>query len=366
MVKQLHMCTLSSRAFYNDIFGQYAKFITEYFGYGMVLPMNTGAEAVETALKVARKWGYEKKGIAEDEAIIVSVAGNFHGRTISIIGMSVDEDCRTNFGPFTPGLGPTCPHSKQTLQYNDLEGAKKVFEAHGDKMAGFLVEPIQGEAGIKVPDEDYLPGIYELCQKHNVLFICDEIQTGLCRTGKMLCIEHSNVRPDLIILGKALSGGMYPVSAVLGDEEVMGVIKPGQHGSTYGGNPLGCAVAMEALQILKDDNMAEKAEKMGEQFRASLRELELDFIADVRGKGLLNAIEIDEDKFNHTAWDICLLLKDRGLLAKPTHQNIIRFAPPLVITEEEIDDCISIIKGVLTDIVDMKPEDIPGHEEDGH
>ena len=320
----------------------------------MILPMNTGAEGVETALKLARKWGYQKKGIPEDKAIILACANNFHGRTLGVISMSTDPDCRREFGPFLPLVGSVCPGTGATIRHGSLEDLENALEAHGMNVAGFLVEPIQGEAGIIVPPEGYLKGAYELCRKHNVLLIADEIQTGLGRTGKMLCIDHDGVKADILILGKALSGGLYPVSAVLADKEVMLCIKPGEHGSTYGGNPLGCAVAMAALKVLKDEGMIENADKLGNKFRESLKNLNSPIVSCVRGRGLLNAIVIDESKLtaiNATAWDICLLMKKKGLLAKPTHQNIIRLAPPLCITENELDECIKIISESLQEIV---------------
>jgi ornithine--oxo-acid transaminase len=320
----------------------------------MILPMNTGAEGVETALKLARKWGYLKKGIPEDKAIILACANNFHGRTLGVISMSTDPDCRREFGPFLPLVGSVCPVTGATIRHGSLEDLEKALEAHGPNVAGFLVEPIQGEAGIIVPPEGYLKGAHELCRKHNVLLIADEIQTGLGRTGKMLCIDHDGVKADILILGKALSGGLYPVSAVLADKEIMLCIKPGEHGSTYGGNPLGCAVAMAALKVLIDEGMINNAEKLGKKFRESLTNLNSPIVSCVRGRGLLNAIVIDESKLianNATAWDICLLMKTKGLLAKPTHQNIIRLAPPLCINESELDECIKIISESLQEIV---------------
>lgn len=354
--KKLH---LSSRAFYNDVFGQYAKFITDFFKYDMVLPMNTGAEAVETAVKLARKWGYLKKGIPEGKAIVFSCEGNFHGRTLGVISMSTDPDCRRDFGPFVPSVGSVCPSTQKQIRYNSAEDLEAALEAHGTNVAAFLVEPIQGEAGIFVPDEGYLRKCYDLCKKHNVLFIADEVQTGLARTGKMLAIEHENVRPDIVILGKALSGGIYPVSAVLADKDIMLCIKPGEHGSTYGGNPLGSAVAIAALQVLKEENLAEKAQKLGEQFRQGIRSIKSPLIQLVRGRGLLNAVVIDESKSDKTAWHICLLLKKNGLLAKPTHQNIIRLAPPLCITEQELKNAVDIFAKTLEEALTIKVSDIP-------
>ncbi|KAI9184381.1 ornithine aminotransferase [Blastocladiella emersonii ATCC 22665] len=361
LVDQAGKLALSSRAFYNDVFGQYAKFVTEYFGYEMVLPMNTGAEAVETAIKLARKWGYMKKGIPHNQAIVLTAAGNFHGRTMGIISMSTDPDARGGFGPYLPNVGPICP-SGAVIEYGNLESMRRAIELHGKNMAAVLLEPIQGEAGIVVPPPEYLPGVAELCKKHNILLIIDEIQTGLGRTGKMLAHQWDNIKPDIVILGKALSGGMYPVSAVLSSKDVMLCIKPGEHGSTYGGNPLGSAVAIAALKVLKEDNLVENAQVMGERFRTKLAAIDSPLIELVRGRGLLNALVINEAASDKTAWHICLLLKERGLLCKPTHQNIIRLAPPLTITAEQVDECIDIIAGVLRDIVSMKIEDIPGIE----
>jgi len=357
LTEQANKLCLSSRAFYNDVFGQYAKYVTEYFGFDMVLPMNTGAEGVETALKLARKWGYLKKGIPQDKAMIFSCTNNFHGRTIAIVSMSTDPDSTTDFGPFVPSIGCVCPVSKKKLNYNSLEDLEAALEAHGPNVAAFLVEPIQGEAGIFVPDEGYLTKAYELCKKHNVLFIADEIQTGLARTGKLLAIDHEDIKPDILILGKALSGGIYPVSAVLANKDVMLCIQPGEHGSTYGGNPLGCAVAMAALQVIRDENLVEKADKLGKLFRQALLDIKSPLISIVRGKGLLNAIVIDESKFDKSAWQICLLMKHYGILAKPTHRNIIRLAPPLCITEEELMKGVDIIKRVLEEIPSMDSQD---------
>ncbi|KAJ3034376.1 ornithine aminotransferase [Rhizophlyctis rosea] len=353
LTDQAQRLTLSSRAFYNDVFGRYAKYVTEYFGFDMVLPMNTGAEAVETAIKLARKWGYMKKKIPANKAMIISCKGNFHGRTIGVISMSTDPDSTGGFGPFVP-MG-------RTIEYNDIPALERALEEVGELVAGFLVEPIQGEAGIYVPDEGYLSKAYELCKKHNVLFIADEIQTGLARTGRLLAVDHENVKPDILILGKALSGGVYPVSAVLSSRDVMLCIRPGEHGSTFGGNPLGCAVAMAALEVLKEERLAEKADALGKTFRKAIEDLQSPLISIVRGKGLLNAIVINETG-GKTAWHICLLLKVRGLLAKPTHQNIIRLAPPLCITEEELMHGVEIIKGVLEEIKTIRVEDIPGVE----
>ncbi|KAG2195580.1 ornithine-oxo-acid transaminase [Mucor mucedo] len=354
---QAQKLTLSSRAFYNDVYGQYTKYMHDFFGYDMVLPMNTGAEAVETAIKLARRWGYDKKGIPENEAIVLGCENNFHGRTVGIISMSSDPESFVGFGPYLPLVGPVVGNT--TIRYNHIEDLEAVLEKVGKNVAGFLVEPIQGEAGIVVPDEGYLKKCYELCKKHNVLFIADEIQTGLGRTGKMLCVDHDDVRPDVVLLGKALSGGVYPVSAVLADKEIMLTIKPGSHGSTYGGNPIGAAVAMAALQVLKDEKLVENAQVLGEKFRKALIDLNSPLIKTVRGRGLLNAIVIDESKSERSAWELCLLLKSRGLLAKPTHVNIIRLAPPLCITEEELMDGVEIIRSALEDIVTMSASDIP-------
>ncbi|MGL5236084.1 MAG: ornithine--oxo-acid transaminase [Empedobacter falsenii] len=335
---QAEKLTLTSRAFYNAELGKYEKFITELFGFDKVLPMNTGAEAVETALKIARKWGYEKKGIPTGEAIIVVCKDNFHGRTTTIISFSNDEDARKNFNPYTSGF--------EAVEYNDVEALKQILEEKADKICGFLVEPIQGEAGVNVPSEGYLKACEELCKQHNVLFIADEIQTGIARTGKMLAIDHENIDADVLILGKAVSGGAYPVSAVLANDEIMNVIKPGQHGSTYGGNPLAAAVATEALQVVLDEKLAENSEKLGQIFRAEITKMAEEFplFKSVRGKGLLNAILINDTPESETAWNFCVAMKDNGLLAKPTHGNIIRFAPPLVMNEEQLHECLAIIR----------------------
>lgn len=339
--EQAEQLTLTSRAFYNDKLGVYEKFVTEYFGYDMLLPMNTGAEGVETAIKICRKWGYEKKGIPTNEGKIIVCGQNFHGRTITIISFSSDPDARGNFGPYTPGF--------ISIPYNDLEALAKVLAEHGETVAGFLVEPIQGEAGVFVPDDGFLKKANELCQEHNVLFIGDEIQTGIARTGELLACDYEDVRPDILILGKALSGGVYPVSAILADKHIMEVIKPGQHGSTFGGNPLACAVAMEALNVVKDEGLAENAKRLGELFRYRMNDLvkSSDIVSLVRGKGLLNAIVINDTPDSSTAWDICVAMAKKGLLAKPTHGNIIRFAPPLVMTEEQLMECCEIIEEVI-------------------
>ncbi|KAL2912603.1 ornithine aminotransferase [Polyrhizophydium stewartii] len=366
LTDQASRLALSSRAFYNDVFGVYAKYITDYFGFDMVLPMNTGAEGVETAVKLARKWGYMRKGIPNNQAIVLSCANNFHGRTISIISMSTDPDATTNFGPFVPNIGCVCPATGRRIEYNNADALEAALKAHGDKVAAFLVEPIQGEAGIFVPDEGYLKRCYDLCKKYNVLFIADEIQTGLARTGRMLAVDHEGIKPDILILGKALSGGVYPVSAVLANKDVMLCIRPGEHGSTYGGNPLGCAVAVAALEVLKEERLAEKADALGAKFRAALEALDSPLISIVRGRGLLNAIVIDESQSDKTAWHICLMLKHYGLLAKPTHRNIIRLAPPLCITEEQLMHGVSIISRVLKEIPSMNVHDIPGLEGEEH
>lgn len=339
ITKQAQQLTLTSRAFYNDKLGVYEEKITKLFGFDKVLPMNSGAEAVETALKLTRKWAYEVKKIQEQEAIIVVCENNFHGRTTTIISFSNDQEARKNYGPYTEGF--------VRIPYNNIEALKDVLT--NKNVAGFLVEPIQGEAGVYVPDSGYLSAAFELCKQNNVLFIADEVQTGIARTGKMLAVDHENIKPDVLILGKALSGGMYPVSAVLANDEVMNVIKPGQHGSTFGGNPLAAAVAMAALDIVLDEKLAENAEKLGGLFRQKLSDyIQTSNICTlVRGKGLLNAILINDTEDSDTAWNICLRLRDNGLLAKPTHGNIIRFAPPLVMNEEQLLDCVRIITETL-------------------
>lgn len=341
MISQAQTLTLTSRAFYNDQLGRYEEFVTKYFGFDKVLPMNTGAEAVETAIKLCRKWAYEKKGIAEHEAKIIVCENNFHGRTTTIISFSNDENARKNFGPYTAGF--------IKIPYDDVEALENVLKSEKN-IAGFLVEPIQGEAGVYVPAEGYLAKTKQLCADHNVLFIADEVQTGIARTGKLLAVHHENVQPDILILGKALSGGAYPVSAVLANDSIMNVIKPGQHGSTFGGNPVAAAVAIAALEVVKDENLADNAEAMGILFREKLNEYiaKSNIATLVRGKGLLNAIVINDDEDSSTAWDICMSLKENGLLAKPTHGNIIRFAPPLVMNEEQLLDCVSIITKTLS------------------
>ncbi|MFH6934947.1 ornithine--oxo-acid transaminase [Flavobacterium sp. FlaQc-30] len=342
MVDQAQKLTLTSRAFYNDKLGNYEEFVTKYFGFDKVLPMNTGAEAVETALKVCRKWAYEVKGIPENQAQIIVCENNFHGRTTTIISFSNDESARKNFGPFTDGF--------IKIEYDNLEALEKALES-SKTIAGFLVEPIQGEAGVYVPSEGYLAKAKALCEKHNVLFIADEVQTGIARTGKLLAVHHENVQPDILILGKAISGGVYPVSAVLCNDEIMNVIKPGQHGSTFGGNPVAAAVAIAALEVVKEENLAENAERLGIILRKGLNEIaeRNDLITLVRGKGLLNAIVINCDEDSDLAWQICLKFRDNGLLAKPTHGNKIRLAPPLVMTETQIQECLVIIEKSLNE-----------------
>ncbi len=348
--EQAEKLTLTSRAFYNDRLGAYEKFVAEFFGYEKVLPMNTGAEAVETAIKLARKWGYEKKGIPENQAKIIVCQNNFHGRTITIISASNDSAATENFGPFTPGI--------VSIPYNDI---KALREAMGPEVAAFLVEPIQGEAGVFVPDEGFLKEAREVCRAHNVLFMADEVQTGIARTGRLLascgncscpdrlCSGTPEVKPDVLILGKALSGGVLPVSAVLANAEIMDVIRPGNHGSTFGGNPLACAVAVAALEVVRDENLAERADRLGKIFREKMAGIieETDLVSLVRGRGLLNAILVNDSEDSSTAWEICLALKENGLLAKPTHGNIIRFAPPLVMTEEQLAECLAIIRKTL-------------------
>lgn len=337
LLEQAGRMTLSSRAFHNDAFGEYAEFVTKYFGYDKVLPMNTGAEAVETAIKLCRKWAYVKKGIAENEAKIVFCENNFHGRTTTIISASTDPDARVGFGPFTGGI--------IIVPYNDTAALAEALKTPG--VAGFIVEPIQGEAGVVVPDEGYIAKCFELCKAANVLFIADEVQTGIGRTGRMLACDHEGVRPDVLILGKALSGGTMPVSAVLADDEVMLCIKPGEHGSTYGGNPLACRVAIASLEVIRDEKLAENAARLGEVFMAELKKIKSDMIRLVRGKGLFCAV-VTKPVNGKDAWDLCLALKDNGLLCKPTHGDIIRFAPPLVITEEELMEAIEIIKKTIS------------------
>jgi ornithine--oxo-acid transaminase len=343
--RQASRLTLTSRAFHNDVLGPYEKFITEYFGYDRVLPMNTGVEGGETAVKLCRKWAYEVKGVPVNQAKIIFVTGNFWGRTLAAISSSTDPSNTKGFGPYMPGY--------HIIPYNDIPVLEEALQA--PNVAGFMVEPIQGEAGVVVPDKGYLKKAYDLCRAHNVLFIADEIQTGIARTGKLLACDHEGFRPDILILGKALSGGIMPVSAVLSSDEIMLTIRPGQHGSTFGGNPLGCAVAMEALQVVEDENLAGNAEILGRQFRQRMQENlveKSELVCLVRGKGLLNAIVINDTPESNTAWDICLSLADDGLLAKPTHGNIIRFAPPLVMTEEQLHACCDIIERTILSFED--------------
>lgn len=336
MIEQSKKLTLTSRAFYNSVLGEYEEYIAKYFGYDKVLPMNTGAEGDETALKLCRRWAYDKKGIPENEAKIIVCEGNFHGRTITIISMSTDPDSYKGFGPYTPGF--------IKIPYNDIPALEKALE--DPNIAGFLVEPIQGEAGVYVPEDGYLKKAYELCREKDVLFIADEVQTGIARTGKLLASDHEGVRPDILILGKAISGGVYPVSAVLADDEIMLTIKPGEHGSTFGGNPVAAKVAIAALEFVKEEKLAENAEKLGVVFREEMERIDSPMVELVRGKGLLNAVVI-RPKDGKTAWDVCVALKENGLLAKPTHEHIIRFAPPLIINEEELREAIGIIKKTI-------------------
>lgn len=336
MTEQASVLTLTSRAFYSNLLGQFEEKITKLFGFDKVLAMNSGAEGVETAIKIARKWGYEKKGIPSNKAKIVVCGQNFHGRTTTIISFSDDEVAKGNFGPYTPGF--------ESVEYNNITSLEKAFE-NPDHIAAFMLEPIQGEAGVFVPVDEFVHRAKELCEENNVLFIADEIQTGIARTGKLLAIHHLGIKPDMLILGKALSGGFYPVSAVLANDDVMNVIQPGQHGSTFGGNPMACRIAMEALDIVHDENLAENADRLGKIFREKMAEfIETSNVAvKVRGRGLLNAVVVNDTEEGSLAWNICMKLRDNGLLAKPTHGNIIRFAPPLVMTEEQILDCVSII-----------------------
>ena len=339
MTEQARKLALTSRAFYNDVLGEWEEFVTKYFGYDKVLPMNTGAEADETALKLCRKWAYMKKGIPEGQAKIIVCNGNFHGRTITIVSLSNDPDSYEGYGPFTPGF--------IKIPYNDIPALEK--ELQDPNVAGFLVEPIQGEAGVFVPDAGYLKKAFDLCKAHNVLFMADEVQTGIARTGKLLACDHEGVRPDVLILGKALGGGVMPVSCVLADDEVMLCIRPGEHGSTFGGNPIAAKVSIAALEVVRDEELAENAEKLGIVFRDRLSAIHSDRIEEVRGKGLLNAVVI-KPKNGKTAWDVCLKLRDRGLLAKPTHEHIIRFAPPLVIHKVELMEAIGIIENTFAEL----------------
>lgn len=341
LTEQAHKLSLTSRAFYNSNLGEYEKKITSLFGFDKVLPMNSGAEAVETAIKLARKWSYEVKGIKDGYAKIIVCENNFHGRTTTIVSFSNDKDAHNNYGPFTPGF--------LRIPYNDIEALAKVLEDEAEHIAAFLVEPIQGEAGVYVPDEGYLKNASELCKKRNVLFVADEVQTGIARTGKLIACHHENVQPDILILGKALSGGMYPVSAVLANDNIMQVIHPGQHGSTFGGNPLACAVAVAALDVVEEEQLSERAEELGKFFRAEIQKIiaKTDLIYHVRGKGLLNAILVNDTPESPTAWNLCMQFAENGLLAKPTHGNIIRLAPPLVITKEQLLECVAIIEKVI-------------------
>lgn len=341
LIAQAKTLTLTSRAFFNNKLGEYEKFITEFFGYEMVLPMNTGAEAVETAMKLSRKWGYEKKGIHANEAILVFAEQNFHGRTIAVISASTDPLSYKNFGPYLPGI--------ERIPYNDTAALQKILQDKGDKIAAFIVEPIQGEAGVFVPDEGYLKKSFDLCHQHNVLFVADEVQTGIARTGRLLACDWEEIHPDIVILGKAISGGVLPVSAVLSSREIMMVIKPGEHGSTFGGFPLACSVAKAALEVIRDENLIEKAAELGQFFRAELAKIDSPLITKIRGKGLLNAIVIKPTK-GVEAWDICVKMKQNGLLAKPTHQHIIRFAPPLVISRQELIESLAIIKKSILEL----------------
>ena len=340
LTSQAQKLTLTSRAFYNNLLGEYAEFITQYFGYDRVLPMNTGVEGGETAIKLARHWAYRVKGVPENKAKVIFVEGNFWGRTLAAISSSTDPSSYTDFGPFMPGY--------EIIPYNDLPALEKALQ--DPHVAAFMFEPIQGEAGVVVPDDDYIPGARALCTKYRVLMIADEVQTGIARTGRRLCCDHFDVKPDILVLGKALSGGVLPVSAALANDEVMLTIKPGEHGSTFGGNPLACAVAMEAIKVVEDEGLAENAARLGRVFRERMNALQAarpDLIAGVRGKGLLNAVIINDSEDSKTAWNICLALAENGLLAKPTHGNIIRFAPPLVITEAQMDACCAIIEKVM-------------------
>jgi len=351
LTDQANTLSLTSRAFYNNVLGEYEKYVTEYFGFEKVLPMNTGAEAVETAIKICRKWAYEKKGIAEQEAQIIVLENNFHGRTTTVISFSNDPDARKNFGPYTPGF--------IKIPYNDIDALQEALQ--NPNVAGLLAEPIQGEAGVVVPDEGYISKAAALCKEQNVLFMADEIQTGIARTGSLLAVcgdcscqnhcerQETYTKPDILILGKALSGGAYPVSAVLADDHIMEVIKPGQHGSTYGGNPLACKVAMAALDVVKKENLSQNARTLGKLFRSEMQKLvdEFSLFVKVRGKGLLNAVIINDSPESDTAWKFCVALKENGLLAKPTHGNIIRFAPPLVMTEDQLMECVAIIRKTI-------------------
>ncbi|MCL2064899.1 MAG: ornithine--oxo-acid transaminase [Candidatus Cloacimonetes bacterium] len=341
LVEQASTCALTSRAFFNNKLGEYEKYITEAFGFEMVLPMNSGAEAVETAMKLSRKWGYMKKGIPADEAILVFAKANFHGRTISIISASTDQTCRKDFGPFLSGI--------ELVPYDDVAALEALLKEKADKIAAFIVEPIQGEAGVYVPKDGYLKQCFDICKKHNVLFVADEIQTGIARTGKLMACEWEGVHPDILLLGKALSGGVYPVSAILSSKEIMLCIQPGEHGSTYGGNPVACAVAKAAMEVVKNEKLCERAVELGEFFRGELQKIKHPMLELVRGKGLLNAIII-KPKDGKEAWDVCVMLAEKGLLCKPTHRHIIRLAPPLVITKEQLIECLEIIKSIFAEL----------------
>jgi ornithine--oxo-acid transaminase len=341
LVDQAQNVTLTSRAFFNNMLGGYERFVTEYFGYEMVLPMNSGVEAVETAFKLARRWGYVKKGIAKNKAKVIFCTGNFHGRTLTMISASNDPDSYANFGPFLPGI--------VKIPYNKPEALKKVLEKQGENVCAFIVEPIQGEAGVNVPDEGYLKACYDICHQHNVLFVADEVQTGIARTGRLLCSDYDGIKPDMVILGKALSGGVLPVSAVLSSKEIMLTIKPGEHGSTFGGNPMACAVAIAALKVVEEEKLTERAYELGEYLREELRKIKSPMLKLVRGRGLLNAI-IVKPRDGIEAWDICLRLKEKGLLCKPTHRHIIRLAPPLVITKEQLADSVRMIREVFNEV----------------
>ncbi|KAI2636341.1 ornithine aminotransferase [Hypomontagnella submonticulosa] len=360
LTEQAGRLTLSSRAFHNDVFPKWAEKVQTMFGYDMVLPMNTGAEAVETAIKIARKWAYKVKGVPQGKALIFGAEENFHGRTMTAVTLSTDPESKDNYGPYVPNIGAVNPSTGKPIRYNNVADLEEVLKVHGRETAAFIVEPIQGEAGVVVPDEDYLSKVQALCKKHNVLLICDEIQTGIGRTGRMLCSEWAGIKPDMITLGKAISGGMYPVSCVLSSKEIMLVVEPGTHGSTYGGNPLGCAVSIRALELMEEERLTQRAEKFGNIFRDGLAAFNSPVVKTIRGKGLLNAVVIDESKANgHSAWDLCLLLKEKGVLAKPTHGNIIRFAPPLVISETQLRKAMSIIGDALRELPKMeKHEDV--------
>ncbi|OAA58086.1 ornithine aminotransferase [Niveomyces insectorum RCEF 264] len=356
LTAQAGRLTLSSRAFHNDVFPVWAEKVRTLFGYDMVLPMNTGAEAVETAIKIARKWAYKVKGVPQGRALVFGVEHNFHGRTLAAISLSTDPESRDNYGPYVPGISAVVPSTGRPIRYNNVDDVAAALAAHGPETAAFVVEPIQGEAGVVVPDDDYLARVHALCRQHNVLLVCDEIQTGVARTGRLLCSAWAGITPDLVTLGKALAGGMYPVSAVLGSRDLMLVVEPGTHGSTFGGNPLGCAVSLRALELVEEEQLAARAEALGRVFRDGVATLRSPLVQTVRGKGLLNAVVIDEAATQgRTAWDLCLLLKDKGVLAKPTHGNIIRFAPPLVITDEELRQALAALGEALKELPTVAP-----------